>query len=178
MWPSLPPRHARPSLQLRAATRRTGRNEMRVRTTIWLTALSCAAVVAAVIALALHARPAEAGGATTEHHAHAHHSGVTSKGGKLRERFLYVSTVAQSATDPDFIAVIGADPRRADFGRIVNRIDMPNVGDEVHHYGYSSDRKRLLVPGLFSSRIHVFDIKAGGARMVLKTVNDQLKAKS
>ena len=151
---------------------------MSARTTIWLTALSCAAVVAAAIAFALHARPAEAGGATSEHHAHGLHIGATGRGGKLQERFLYVSTVAKSATDPDFIAVIGADPHRADFGKIVNRIDMPNVGDEVHHYGYSSDRKRLLVPGLFSSRIHVFDIKAGGARMVLRTVNDQLKAKS
>ena len=76
---------------------------------------------------------------------------------KLQERYLYVSTISQSTTDPDFIAVVGADPRRADFGKIVNRVDMANVGDELHHYGYSHDQKRLLVPGIFSSRIHVFD---------------------
>ena len=87
------------------------------------------------------------------------------RGGKLQERYLYVSTVAQSSTDPDFIAVIGADPRRKDFGKIVNRIDMPNVGDELHHYGYSADQKRLLVPGLFSSRMHVFDVKGGGKQL-------------
>ena len=49
---------------------------------------------------------------------------------------------------------------------------MPNVGDEVHHYGYSHDQKRLLVPGLFSSRINVFEIKGNGKRMKLSAVND------
>ena len=53
--------------------------------------------------------------------------------------------------------MIGADPRRSDFGTIVDRVDMPNVGDELHHYGYSHDRKRLLVPGLFSSGQEVLD---------------------
>jgi selenium-binding protein 1 len=105
------------------------------------------------------------------------HSHGTKQGGK-QERYLYVSTIAQSTTDPDFIAVVGADPRRRDFGKIVNRIDMPNVGDELHHYGYSHDQKRLLVPGIFSSRIHVFDVKGDGRRLALRTVNDELAAKS
>jgi selenium-binding protein 1 len=98
--------------------------------------------------------------------------------GKRQERYLYVATIAQSATDPDFVAVIGADPRRSDFGKIVNRIDMPNVGDELHHIGYSADQHRLIVPGLFSNRIHIFDIKGDGARMALRAVNDQLVAES
>jgi len=95
-----------------------------------------------------------------------------------QERFLYVATIAQSATDPDFVAVIGADPRKKDFGRIVNRIDMPNVGDELHHFGYSADQKRLIVPGLFSNRIHVFDVKGGGRRLTLRAVNDRLATES
>ena len=99
------------------------------------------------------------------------------RGGKLQERYIYVSAVAQSSTDPDFIAVIGADPRRSDFGKIVNRVDMPNVGDELHHYGYSADQKRLLVPGLFSSRMHVFDVKGAGKQLKLRAVSD-LAAKS
>jgi methanethiol oxidase len=98
--------------------------------------------------------------------------------GKQQERFLYVATIAQSAADPDFVAVIGADPRYHDFGRIVNRIDMPNVGDELHHFGYSADQHRLIVPGLFSNRIHIFDVKQNGKQMALRAVNDQLAAKS
>ena len=115
---------------------------MRTRTLIWLAALPCA-VLAIAVAVA-GARPVDAGNSTrpkTEH-----------KRGKGQERYLYVTTIAQSATDPDFIAVIGADPRRADFGKIVNRVDMPNVGDELHHFGYSRDQERLVVPGLFSNR--------------------------
>jgi selenium-binding protein 1 len=135
-------------------------------------------VLAVAVAASTGARPAPAGGATPAHGEHAGSGPHTGHGGHTQERYLYVSTIAQSPTDPDFIAVIGADPRRRDFGKIVNRVDMPNVGDELHHYGYSHDRKRLLVPGLFSSRLHVFEIKGDGRRLALKTVNDQLAAKS
>ena len=83
-------------------------------------------------------------------------------------------TLSKSAGDPDFIAVIGADPRQEDFGRIVDRVDMPNAGDELHHFGYSSDQKRLIVPGLFSNRVHVFDVKAGGRELRLRAVNEDL----
>jgi selenium-binding protein 1 len=151
---------------------------MRTRTTLWLTALSCMAVLAAAVAAASGARPDAAGGATPARSEHAVSGHATKNGGKRQERFLYVSTIAQSANDPDFIAVIGADPRRNDFGKIVNRVDMPNVGDELHHYGYSADQKRLLVPGLFSNRIHVFDIKGNGKRLALRAVNEQLAATS
>lgn len=95
-------------------------------------------------------------------------------GRRLQERYLYVATIAQSASDPDFVAVVGADPRRQDFGRIVRRVDMPNIGDELHHFGYSSDQKRLIVPGLFSNRLHIFDIRAGGRDLRLRAVNEDL----
>jgi selenium-binding protein 1 len=140
------------------------------------TAGLCVLAVGAGLVIALVARPA-AGGQP----AHVEHEGKAAKNdprNKRQERFLYVATIAQSATDPDFVAVIGADPRRSDFRKIVNRIDMPNVGDELHHFGYSLDQERLIVPGLFSNRIHVFKIKGKGKRMALTAVNDQLAAKS
>src|SRR5262249_51241206 len=52
------------------------------------------------------------------------------------------------------------------------------IGDELHHYGYSHDQKRLLVPGLFSNNIHVFDVKGDGRRLVLRAVDETLTAKS
>lgn len=110
------------------------------------------------------------GVSATAAEAHRRHHG--------QERFLYVATIAQSASDPDFIAVIGADPREPDFGEIVSRIDMPNVGDELHHFGYSATQKRLIVPGLFSNRIHVFEIGRDLASMSLLTVNEQLAQSS
>ena len=146
---------------------------MRIRTIAWIAAVPFVAVLGTAFA----ASPGPQA-APPVHGKHAVPGHDKKRGGNLQERYLYVSTIAQSATDPDFIAVIGADPRRRDFGKIVNRVDMPNVGDELHHYGYSHDQKRLLVPGLFSSRIHVFDIKGDGKRMNLSAVNDKLAAKS
>jgi selenium-binding protein 1 len=137
---------------------------MRTRLILWLVGLSSvAALVAAASAIPAKSSPP------------GHHP---QHGDKLQERYLYVSTIAQSASDPDFIAVVGADPRRRDFGTIVNRVDMPNVGDELHHYGYSADQKRLLVPGLFSNRIHVFDVRGDGRKLALRAVNEELVAKS
>ena len=75
--------------------------------------------LAALTSLALLAVAAFA--ATTSAETQSGHGHGMKRGGKLQERYLYVSTVAQSATDPDFIAVVGADPRRKDFGKIVNR---------------------------------------------------------
>lgn len=99
--------------------------------------------------------------------------------GKPQERYLYVATIAQTGgADPDFVAVVGADPSEPDFGEVVNRIDMPNVGDELHHFGYSARQDRLIVPGLFSNRIHVFDIDRDLKSMTLTAVNDQLAATS
>ena len=95
-----------------------------------------------------------------------------------QERFLYIATIAQSATDPDFVTVIGVDPKRPDYGQIVDRIDMPNVGDELHHFGYSADQRRLIVPGLFSNRIHILGIEGDGRTMTVEAVNDDLAARS
>ena len=125
----------------------------------------------ALLALVVAVVVQTAAGGATPPRAGDHHE-------NLQERYLYVTTIAKSADDPDFIAVIGADPHHADFGRIVNRVDMPKVGDELHHFGYSPDQKRLIVPGLFSNRVHVFDVNGGGKKLRLRAVNEDLVADS
>jgi selenium-binding protein 1 len=138
---------------------------------VWLAALPGTIVLAALLAGLGVGAPLPA---TVSSHSHAAAQGDA----KRHERYLYVATISQSADDPDFVAVVGADPRKRDYGKIVNRVDMPNVGDELHHFGYSADQKRLLVPGLFSNRIHVFDVKGDGKRMSLRAVNEELVAQS
>ncbi len=138
-----------------------------------LLALGILAATAVSVAVALVSQPAAGG--TTPLAAHHQHDGSRKN---AQERYLYVTTIAQSATDPDFIAVIGADPRKRDYGKIVDRVDMPNVGDELHHFGYSPDQRRLIVPGLFSNRVHVFDVKGGGKKLKLRAVNEDLVADS
>src|ERR1700754_4770155 len=55
---------------------------------------------------------------------------------------------------------------------------MPNVGDELHHYGWNRcssachgpDRSHLIVPGFRSSRIHVVDVATDPRRPRIERV--------
>jgi selenium-binding protein 1 len=79
------------------------------------------------------------------------------------EEFLYLACLHEG-TDvdaPDFLAVVDAET-----GRIVHETPMPNVGDELHHFGWNRcssachgpDRSHLIVPGFRSSRIHILNV--------------------
>jgi selenium-binding protein 1 len=79
------------------------------------------------------------------------------------EELLYVACLHEGTgvEAPDFLAVVDAEE-----GRIVHETPMPNVGDELHHYGWNRcssachgpDRSHLIVPGFRSSRIHVVNV--------------------
>ena len=85
------------------------------------------------------------------------------------EKVIYVASLYEGTgiDKPDFVAVVDVDPESADYGKIVHRTDMPNVGDELHHFGWNAcssachsqlARDTLIVPGFRSSRIHLLDI--------------------
>lgn len=78
----------------------------------------------------------------------------------VQEKLLYVGTINQGGEeDPDMMLVIGVDPEnRQEYGKIIHRVDMPYIGDEVHHFGYNADRTKMIVPGLFSSRMHIVNL--------------------
>jgi selenium-binding protein 1 len=83
--------------------------------------------------------------------------------GAPAEELLYVACLHEGTgvEAPDFLAVVDATE-----GRIVHETPMPNVGDELHHYGWNRcssachgpDRSHLIVPGFRSSRIHVVNV--------------------
>ena len=91
------------------------------------------------------------------------------------EEFLYVACLHQGTgvERPDFLAVVDAES-----GRIVHELPMPNVGDELHHYGWNRcssachgpDRSHLIVPGFRSSRIHVVNVADDPRRPRIETV--------
>src|SRR5919107_1768582 len=74
---------------------------------------------------------------------------------------------------PDAIAVFDVDADSETYGQVVGRVEMPNSGDELHHFGWNAcssalcpyaphphiERRYLIVPGLRSSRLHIIDIK-------------------
>jgi selenium-binding protein 1 len=93
------------------------------------------------------------------------------------ETVAYVATLNTGTNGdgrPDALVVLDVEPGSSTYGQLVSRVEMPNVGDELHHFGWNAcstalcpwaphphiERRYLLVPGLRSSRIHVIDVKA------------------
>ncbi|MFA9504008.1 selenium-binding protein SBP56-related protein [Natrinema sp. H-ect1] len=86
-----------------------------------------------------------------------------------RERLAYVMSlyVGTDVDAPDFVAVVDLDPDSETYCEIVDRVEMPERGDELHHFGWNAcssschvdelERRHLIVPGQRSSRIHVLD---------------------
>src|SRR5919202_309031 len=85
----------------------------------------------------------------------------------------------------DALAVVDVEPGSKSSGQVVGQIDMPGVGDELHHFGWNAcssalcpwaahphvERRYLLVPGLRSSDIHIVDTKEDPHRpKLVKTV--------
>src|SRR5262249_53155122 len=89
------------------------------------------------------------------------------------ERIAYVSMLNPQQGGRDALGVIDVDPASKGYGRLVGQVDMPEAGDELHHFGWNAcssclcpysphphmERRYLVVPGLRSSRIHIIDTK-------------------
>lgn len=111
-----------------------------------------------------------------------------------REQLAYVVTLNTTGDRPDALCVLDVAPDSATRGQIVGRLDMPNVGDELHHFGWNAcsaslcpasphphvERRYLLVPGLRSSRMHIIDTKPDPRQPRITRVieADELMAKS
>ncbi len=83
-----------------------------------------------------------------------------------REKLAYVVTLNTSG-GPDAMNVVDVDSASPSYGTRVGRTPMPNVGDELHHFGWNAcssachsqlERDTLIVPGFRSSRVHILDV--------------------
>ncbi|HEY0792241.1 MAG TPA: selenium-binding protein SBP56-related protein [Chthoniobacterales bacterium] len=101
------------------------------------------------------------------------------------ERYAYVAGLASDQTaGPDALYVVDVNPDSPGYSQVVGRVDMPNNGDELHHFGWNAcstalcpyaphphqERRYLVVPGLRSSRIHIIDTKPDPTRLELVKV--------
>src|SRR5215211_2497269 len=89
------------------------------------------------------------------------------------ETLAYVAAFDPDRKVPDAIAVVDVDPGSSSYSKIVGTTEMPNTGDELHHFGWNAcssclcpnaphphvERRYLIVPGTGSSRIHILDTK-------------------
>jgi methanethiol oxidase len=89
------------------------------------------------------------------------------------ESLAYVALLDPAHERPDAIGVVDVDPASPTYGTLVGQADMPSPGDELHHFGWNAcsshlcayaahphvERRYLVVPGIHSSRIAIFDTK-------------------
>ena len=54
------------------------------------------------------------------------------------EKLAYVAAFDPSRKTPDGIAVVDLDPNSKHYSTIRNTVAMPNVGDELHHFGWNA----------------------------------------
>ena len=101
-----------------------------------------------------------------------------------REELAYVVTLNTDGGRPDALCVLDVASGSSTRGQVVSRVEMPNAGDELHHFGWNAcsaalcpnaphphvERRYLVVPGLRSSRIYVLDTKPDPRRPVVTNV--------
>jgi methanethiol oxidase len=89
------------------------------------------------------------------------------------EQHAYVAEFDPERHRSDRLAVVDVDPQSSTYAKIVGRIAVSGVGDELHHFGWNAcsshlcpnaphphvERRYLIAPGLRSSNIHIIDTK-------------------
>jgi len=90
------------------------------------------------------------------------------------EKLAYVALLNPAhAGRHDAVGVVDVDPSSSSFAKLIGTVEMPNAGDELHHFGWNAcssclcpynphphiERRYLVVPGIRSSRIHIIDTK-------------------
>lgn len=100
------------------------------------------------------------------------------------EGIAYTALLSPDASRPDALAVVDVDPASASYGKVLYRLDMPERGDEFHHFGWNAcssalspmsghaflRRRYLVIPGIRSSRIYIVDTQPDPARPTIARV--------
>jgi selenium-binding protein 1 len=105
------------------------------------------------------------------------------------EKFAFVAALAPDfKSRSDALLVVDVAESSKSFGKIVGRLDLPDIGDELHHFGWNAcstslcpyaphphlERRYLIVPGLRSSRIHIIDTKPESKKLrIVKTIEPE-----
>src|SRR5262245_14114403 len=57
-----------------------------------------------------------------------------------RETLAYVvaTYAGTSVRQPDYLATIDVDPKSKTYSKVIHRLSMPQVGDELHHFGWNA----------------------------------------
>ncbi len=129
-----------------------------------------------------------AGGHEAQHLGHACGPGYASpreamKGPRERVMYTVAVRVGTGAERPDYLATVDVDPVSPTYSQVVHRLEMPHVGDELHHFGWNAcsschgeegkERRFLVMPGFRSSRVYVVDTKDERAPRLHKVIEPE-----
>lgn len=104
------------------------------------------------------------------------------------EHLAYTALLSPDRSRPDALAVVDVDPTSATYAKVLQRVDLPNRGDELHHFGWNAcssalsplsghaflQRRYLVVPGMRSSRVYIFDTQPDPADpKLVKTIEPE-----
>ncbi|MDS9951606.1 MAG: selenium-binding protein SBP56-related protein, partial [Planktomarina sp.] len=107
-----------------------------------------------------------------------------------REKLLYTIAIytGTGIQKPDYLATVDVDPDSSTYSQVIHRLEMPGIGDELHHMGWnacsscfddtSMARKYLLLPGVRSNNIHIIDTATDPRAPRLHKVVDGSEIKS
>lgn len=102
------------------------------------------------------------------------------------ERYGYVALVnTANGKKPDGLGVVDLDPISRSYGQLTHVMELPYMGDELHHFGWNAcssalcpyaphphlERRYLIIPGIASSRVYIADTKPNPRRpQILKVI--------
>ena len=102
-----------------------------------------------------------------------------------REKTAYVMAprVGMETDGKDFVGVVDLDPESETYSELIDTVEMPNKGDELHHFGWNAcssschaeglARQYLVVPGQRSSRIHIIDAEDPRDPQIVKIIEPE-----
>ncbi|MBY8976691.1 selenium-binding family protein [Rhodobacteraceae bacterium NNCM2] len=109
-----------------------------------------------------------------------------------REKLLYTIGIytGTGIEAPDYLATIDCNPRSKNYSKVIHRLEMPGIGDELHHMGWNAcsschgdadmSRQFLILPGVRTTNLHIVDTatnpKAPKLHMIVS--GDEIKEKT
>ncbi|KNA20307.1 hypothetical protein SOVF_053580 [Spinacia oleracea] len=90
---------------------------------------------------------------------------------KRREKFSFENTFlsVEIREKPEYLGTIHVDPNSPTYLKVIHRLYVPNLGDELHHSGWNScssshgdssgDRRFLMLPSLISRMVYIVNTK-------------------
>ncbi|CAK8672548.1 unnamed protein product [Clavelina lepadiformis] len=87
-----------------------------------------------------------------------------------KEKILYIPCIYRNTPidQSDYLATVDMDENSPTFCKVISRLEVPNLNDEVHHTGWNAcsscfhdptkKRNLFIMPGLISSRLYAVDV--------------------